>query len=131
MLISGLIGAVIGKLSSGPSQNNSNNTRVNLILSFDSEYPHGRILGARTDYDENETKTVARGLMELNTGDKLDFLCNYYSYDGDFQDSYYLGETMTVTDKMTVSNVAVGGRVQATYRITDIYNKPYWTPPMP
>ncbi|MCH5188802.1 MAG: peptidase C11 [Oscillospiraceae bacterium] len=108
-----------------------NNTRVDLILSFDSEHPYGRILGARTDYDETETETVARGLTELNTGDKLDFLCDYYSYDGDFQDSYYLGETMTVTDNMTISNVAVGGRVQATYRITDIYNKQYWTPPMP
>lgn len=108
-----------------------NDQRVDLILSFDSEYPHGRILGARTDYDENETETVARGLTELNIGDRLDFLCDYYTYDGDYQDSYYLGEAMTVTDNMSISNVAVGGRVQATYRITDIYNKQYWTPPIP
>ncbi len=108
-----------------------NGTRVDLILSFDSENPNGRILGARTDYDEETTETVARGLTELKAGDKLDFLCDYYSYNGEYQDSYYLGEPMTVTDNMLISNTDVGGSTKATYRITDIYNKHYWTPPIP
>ncbi len=108
-----------------------NGTRVDLILSFDSENPNGRILGARTDYDEETTETVAKGLTELKAGDRLDFLCDYYSYDGTYQDSYYLGEPMTVTDNMQISNTDIGGSTKATYRITDIYNKQYWTPPMP
>ncbi len=108
-----------------------NGVRVDLILSFDSANPNGRILGARTDYDEETTETVARGLTELKAGDKLEFLCDYYSYDGEYQDSYYLGEPMTVTDNMEISNTDVGGKTKATYRITDIYNKQYWTPPMP
>jgi len=106
-----------------------NGERVDLLLVFDNENPYGYIAGARTDYVEGETETVAKGMTEINVGDTLDFLCDYYSYDGEYLDSYYLGEQMTVTEQMEISNVDVGeGRVQVTYRFTDIYNQSYWTP---
>ena len=106
-----------------------NGERVDLILVFDNETPYGRIAGARYDYVQGETDTIAKGIPELQIGDTLDFLCDYYSYDGKYQDSYYLGEKMTVTENMEISNVDVGeGKVKATYRFTDIYNQAYWTP---
>lgn len=106
-----------------------NGERVNLILVFDNENPYGTIAGARTDYVKGETETIAKGMTQINVGDTLDFLCDYYSYDGEYLDSYYLGEQMTVTERMEISNVDVGeGRVQVTYRFTDIYNQAYWTP---
>ncbi len=106
-----------------------NGERVNLMLVFDNENPYGYIAGARTDYVEGETETVAKGMSELQVGDTLDFICDYYSYDGEYLDSYYLGEQMTVTEDMTISNVDVGeGSVRVTYRFTDIYNQHYWTP---
>ena len=53
----------------------------------------------------------------------------YYAYDGTYQDSYLLGETMTVSGNMEISNVDVGeGKVKAAYRFTDIYHQSYWTP---
>jgi len=106
-----------------------NGQRVDLILVFDNDSPYGRIAGARTDYVQGETDTIAKGIPELQIGDTLDFLCDFYSYDGEFQDSYFLGETMTVTENMEISNVDVGqGKVKAAYRFTDIYNQAYWTP---
>lgn len=106
-----------------------NGERANLILVFDNEKPKGYIAGARTDYVEGETETVAKGMVELQVGDTLDFICDYYSYDGEFIDSYFLGEQMTVTAGMLISNVDVGeGDVKVTYRFTDIYNQQYWTP---
>ena len=67
-------------------------------------------------------------MTELNTGDELDFVCDFYSYDGEYIDSYYLGEKMTVSDNMKISNTVVGdGEVKITYRFTDIYNQEYWT----
>ena len=64
-------------------------------------------------------------------GDTLEFLCDYYSYDGNFQNNYYLGEPMTVEEDMVISNVEIpGGTMEATYRLTDIYNQAYWTPVM-
>ena len=74
-------------------------------------------------------ETIAKGMSQLQVGDTLDFLCDYYSYSGEYMDSYYLGEQMTVTEDMTISNVDVGeGAVRVTYRFTDIYNQQYWTP---
>ena len=106
-----------------------NGERVNLILVFDNENPYGYIAGARADYVDGETETVAKGMSELQVGDTLDFVCDYYSYDGSYLDSYYLGEQMTVTEEMSISNVDVGaGNVLVTYRFTDIYNQQYWTP---
>lgn len=106
-----------------------NGERVDLILVFDNETPYGRIAGARYDYIQGETETVAKGLPELQDGDTLDFLCDYYAYDGTYQDSYFLGETMTVFGDMEISNVDVGeGKVKVAYRFTDLYHQLYWTP---
>lgn len=104
-----------------------NGEKVKLILIFDNNTPYGRIEGALPDYEENVTETVARGLTELVAGDKLDFVCNYYKYDMTFDDQYYLGEQMTVTDNMVVSDVHTGKNGMITYKFTDIYNQSYWT----
>lgn len=105
-----------------------NGDRVDLILVFDNAKPQGYIAGARAVYTEGETETVAKAMGALQVGDKLDFLCDYYSYNGEYMDSYYLGEQMTVTDNMVISNVDVGeGDVKVTFRFTDIYNQQYWT----
>lgn len=106
-----------------------NGVRVELMLVFDNENPYGYISGARPVYTEGETETVAKGMIEINVGDTLDFICDYYSYEGEYQDSYFLGEQMVVTENMEISNVDVGeGKVRVTYRFTDIYNQQYWTP---
>ncbi len=105
-----------------------NGNKVKLLLEFTDEEPSGVITGALTDYRDGETETIAKADLQLQEGDVLDFLCDYYTYDGDYQDSYYLGEQMTVTDTMEISNVPVGdGEVLVTYKLTDIYNNSYWT----
>ena len=105
-----------------------NGERVNLILVFDQDNPKGYIAGATTDYVGGETETVAKSMTELENGDQLEFLCDYYTYDGDYQDSYILGDTLTVKDNMRISNTDVGsGQVKIMYRFTDIYNQEYWT----
>lgn len=108
-----------------------NGERMDLILIFNDENPKGYIAGARPAYSAEETETVARGLVDVNVGDTLDFLCDYYSYDGVYQDSYKLGEQMTVTDSMRISNTALGGSTLTLFRFTDLYNQYYWTLPVP
>lgn len=104
-----------------------NDQRVNLILVFDNETPHGYIAGAQPVYGE-DVEVVAKNMVELNDGDQLDFICDYYSYSGEYQDSYFLGEKKTVNGSMQISNVDVGiGAVRITYRFTDIYNQEYWS----
>ena len=108
-----------------------NGERVNLIIVFNNENPDGFIAGASTDYVDGETDAVAKNLTEINVGDKLDFICDYYSYDMEYQDSYFIGDQVTVTDNMTISNTDVGnGACHILYRFSDIYNQDYWSEPI-
>ena len=104
-----------------------NGSRVNLILVFEGKNAY--IAGADANYANGETDTAAKSLTELQQGDKLDFICDFYTYDMQYRDSYYLGEQMTVGDDMRITNADVGsGRVRIAYRFTDMYNQEYWTP---
>lgn len=109
-----------------------NGQRADLLLVFDQETPYGYIAGACYDYVEGETETIAKNLTELCVGDRLEFLCDYYSYSGEYEDSYYLGEAMTVEEEMKIHNVEIQeGKesvMRVMYRFTDVYNQSYWTP---
>lgn len=107
-----------------------NGTRVNIILEFTNETPYGTVLGAQYDYAANSTDTVMKGLVDIVSGDKIDFLCDYYNYDGTFNDAFYLGEQMTATGSWEIGNAPLGDGVNwdMAYRITDLYGGQYWTP---
>ena len=107
-----------------------NGMRADLILVFDNDHPAGYVAGARYDYRNGETDTVAKSFLELQEGDRIEFLCDYYGYDGSYQDSYYLGDSMTVNGALTISNVYLSEKTSATYRFTDIYQQEYWSPVM-
>ena len=106
-----------------------NGSRAELILTFDTERPQGYVAGVQTVYLNGETDTVAKSQSGLQPGDTLEFLCDYYSYDGDYQDSYLLGAPLTVTEEeLTVGDVPLDGVTRASYRFTDIFGKHHWTP---
>jgi hypothetical protein len=107
-----------------------NGMRVNIILEFSNETPYGTVLGAQYDYAATSSETVMKGLVEIVAGDKIDFLCDYYNYDGTFSDAFYLGEQMTATGAWEIGNAPLGEGVNwdMAYRITDIYGGQYWTP---
>ena len=108
-----------------------NGELMDLILIFNDENPRGFIAGARPHYSDDETQTVAR-LTELKDGDRIEFLCDYYTYDGVYQATYKLGSPMIYTSgKMVISNTDLGGKCVALYRFTDIYGQYYWTLPVP
>lgn len=106
-----------------------NGEYVNLILVFDNETPGGYVAGVISDYKEGETDTVAKMSLPPETGDTLDFICDYYSYDGAYEESYMLGEQLTVTDDgLTVSDTVLSdGSAVMSFRFTDLYHTEYWT----
>lgn len=105
-----------------------NDQRVNLIIVFDNDHQSGYVAGAQTDYKDEDIDVVAKNLTEIQDGDTLDFICDFYSYDGTYQDSYRMQDPLTVNGDLTVSDVTLPeGSVRLTYRLTDIYNQSYWT----
>ena len=108
-----------------------NGERVKLMLNFDSERPYGYIAGAQKVYPENETEQQSKELIAIGKGDKAQFICDYYSYDGKYTDSYLLGNAITLGDSVQIANKQIEGdksKCKATYCFTDIYQKQYWTP---
>lgn len=103
-----------------------NGDRVNLILVF--EGTNAYIAGATDEYENSETDVIAKNLTELKDGDTLDFLCDFYTDDMKYQDSYFIGEKMTYSSDMKITNTALGaGNVKILYKFTDIYNQEYWS----
>lgn len=107
-----------------------NSQRVDLILSFDQNNPYGEVLGARLIYDkETETPNFPKGLLEIQPGDRIDFLCDYYSLQGQYDDSYYLGDPYYATGEWYIENLSLTNLDYLTsYKITDIYGNNHWTP---
>ena len=105
-----------------------NDERVDLIIVFDNNNPNGYVAGASTVYEDEEIEVIAKNLTEIKDGDTIDFICDHYTYDGEFEDKYHMIDPITVKGGLTVSDVTLPeGRVRLTYRLTDIYNQPYWT----
>ena len=123
---------ITGRVPVMLNKSSEDKCRAELILVFDNDHPYGYLAGVRTDYHDGETETIAKGMTELKAGDEIDFLCDYYSYAGAYQDSYYLGETMIYDGTFEISNVEIDAKAaSASYRFTDIYNQEYWTPQIP
>ena len=109
-----------------------NGERAELLLTFDNDRPYGAITGARRVYKDGETETVAKSVGELAEGDAIDFVCDYYGYDGTYQDSYLFGDPWTYHADAEISNVYINAeRANAAYRFTAVYGQNSWTSVIP
>ena len=108
-----------------------NGERAELLVEFTNEIPFGEVVGVRRVYAEGETETVAKAMDPVVPGDTIDFVCDYYSYEGEYLDSYLFGEQLVVEDKLMISDVYIDAdAAKLTYLFTDIYNQQYWTTPV-
>lgn len=104
-----------------------NGHEVDLILIWDDENPMGVVAGYRYGYEESAI--LLRGLVPIKEGDVLEFVVDFYSYDGDYEDSYYLDEALVVDEAgLFVSYEEIGeGDCLVYYSITDLYQNNYLT----
>ncbi len=106
-----------------------NGVRIRLMLCFDNEHPYGFINGAEPAYPDGETETQAKNLIQIGKGDRLQFLCDYYDYEGNYRDSYRLGDPVILGEETEIANTPIGNHpVRVTYCFTDYYQQRYWTP---
>ena len=86
------------------------------------------ILGAYPLYD-GTVDTEAKGLIPILKGDKIQLLCDYYTYDNAYEGSYELGKAFTVGSSLTVEYLVLDNtELTVSYRLTDVYGNVYWTP---
>ncbi|MBR4456600.1 MAG: hypothetical protein IKS32_10290 [Solobacterium sp.] len=104
-----------------------NNERANILVEFRADNPNGSVLGIEKIYPDSNQK--AKGYIEMNEGDVIEFLCDYYSYSGDYENTYKLGMPQIVTSEgLKVSTLRVDAdRIIYGYRLSDICNANMWT----
>ncbi len=106
-----------------------NGARANLILIFDQDDPYGYIAGAQRVYQNGETETVAKSMIAIGKGDKIQAVCDYYDYKGNYVDSYKLGSEFTLGETIEIANTYVNAeKCRIIYCLTDYYQQDYWTP---
>ena len=99
------------------------------MLQFDDQNPYGYITGARIAYDADVTETAAKGLIALKNGDTLDFICDYYDYEGNYQAKHLFGNQFVVNGPIEIRNIAMeNNRSVAMYQLSDIYGNYFYTP---
>lgn len=104
-----------------------NGEYVNLVVRWDEE-GLGRIEGAIRFYDNG---MCMKGLLPVEDGDEIQLLCDYYTYDGEYDDEYYLGDSFTYDSSAVVDYDSSGeGDYLLYYCLTDIYNNTYYTEPV-
>jgi hypothetical protein len=102
-----------------------NDRDAELIVVWDSQNPSGFVAGWR--YDTAGSASM-KGLFDLEDGMEINFVCDYYTYDNDFEASYYFGEPLIVSGEIEVSYEDVGDNdVEVYYELYDIYQNTYWT----
>ena len=68
-------------------------------------------------------------MVGIGKGDEIQFVCDYYDYQGVYQNSYRLGSPITLGDEVEIGNTYVDAeKCRLTYCLTDIYQQQYWTP---
>ena len=75
---------------------------------------------------------MAKSVIDLEEGDLIQFLCDYYTYDKEYQSSHIIGEPLTWNADVTMSASYIEdpSKVLLTYMFTDIYQNEYWTGPL-
>ena len=108
-----------------------NGERVNLIIEFNEETGEDKVLGAQSS---SPTGTLGKGFKEMNGGDIITLVCDFYDYQGNFQAQYTLGDPIMVPEDcvLTIANkeltVSEDMRMLYTYRLTDLDQAHYWLP---
>lgn len=118
-----------------------NDKYANLMVTIDND-GIATVSGINYDYKE-ETDVVAKSqvikpdeeddvfIYDLMPGDTIKFVCDHYDPDGNFSDTYILGDEIVVAEDLYLGDVGIDDYdLVATYQITDIYGQSYWTTPI-
>ena len=102
---------------------------IEIVLCWDSEHEDGYVKGYRDDNSDDEGPALSeRNLRNFVKGDKIQFLCDFYDYDGNYESSYYYGDPITVNSRLEVSMSDIGEcDVDVYLHMTDIYDNEFWT----
>lgn len=102
-----------------------NGEQVRILLEYSDKEEDGKILGAEKVYDSG---TSGKGLIKIEPDDKIDLVCDYYGYDGSYQDSYYMGDSFKAGDLQLSDVELTNDDYLYGYALKDTWNTVRYTP---
>lgn len=106
-------------------------TEIDIMLQWDSADADAGYVSGYRHYGEAAfgIGTVGRGLKPFVPGDRVDFLCDYYTYDGNYDGAYYWGETLVINERIPQVTYTDLGDYDClvSYALTDVYQNRSWT----
>lgn len=100
---------------------------IEILVYWDEQHEDGYVTGYRSASTEG-IGVAERNLRRLEEGDTLDFFCDYYNYQEEYEGSYYFGDTLTVQGELQVTYEEMGEYpTEICYYLQDIYRNEYWT----
>lgn len=104
---------------------------INIYIRWDSDHENGYVMGYTAYKDEEDSLSLARkNYLQFKKGDTLDFYCDCYTDDCEYDDVYFVGDTLKVgKDGLNVSyqDLDEDEEVMIGYRLVDKYRNEYWT----
>ena len=107
-------------------------TDIEIILIYSDVDPDGSIAGYRMAYSNSQiggAGTEGKGYFQFSEGDLVEFVCDFYTYEGDFDASYYFGDPLIIGETLPeVSYEDIGSwPIYQSYLLIDIYQNYAWT----
>jgi len=95
-----------------------------IVVAWDNDNPGGYVAGWRYTTTGSGSQ---KGLFAFNNGMTFDILCDYYTYDGEYEAQYIWGR-LTVDGPIEVSYEDVSAaECMVYYELIDLYRNTYWT----
>lgn len=95
-----------------------------LVIMWDNENPSGYVAGWRSLTTGGSSQ---KGLFPLEDGMRFDIVCEFYTYDGEYDGQYLWGE-IVIDGPPAVSYEDVGDAdCEVYYELYDIYQNTYWS----
>lgn len=102
--------------------------QIEIMIYWDERHTDGYVAGYRLYTGDENISVPQKGLKQFTNGDTLEFLCDYYTYDGDYEGTYSIGDTLTVNGEIEVGYEHIGDYTTVIcYALTDIYNNVFTT----
>jgi hypothetical protein len=106
-----------------------NNNEAEIIIMRDNESPEGYAAGWRFAASGD---TSMKGLFDIEDGMRIQFYCDYYSYDYEFEESFPFGSSIRVDGELEVGYKQFNadtnaGKFTVFYEIHDIFQNIYNT----
>jgi len=109
-----------------------NDEEVNLIIYWNKKKNKVEVVGAEPIDEYGQTAMYGKGYIKIKENDKIEFIVDYYDYDGNYDDEYILGDPLIVgKDGLKVTYEYIGdGECLIYFILEDIFNNQYYTEPV-